>query len=51
MTVGQIFTKIGSFLKTERYSCCQIIIVQSLPILKIVKHAWGAFFRGHSVET
>jgi len=44
MTVGQIFTKIGNLLNTDRYSCCYIVIVQSLLILKIFKHAWGPFF-------
>jgi len=44
MTVKLTSLKLAILLKTNRYSCCQILIAQSLLILNILKHAEGALF-------
>jgi len=51
MKVGQIFTKIGSFIGNRQIFMLLNCNCAEHPNFEDFKHAWGRFFRGLSVET
>jgi len=50
MTVGQIFTKIGSFIENRQMFMLLNCNCAKLANSKDFKTCLGAFFRGHSVD-